>query len=171
MPRGRSSAHLGELIGKHLGVVIAHVTEAVRAGLLADLAELLNTRAETAPRRPARPRKIFPCIKPGCGKPSKGPRFHYLCADHLGASKDEVASWRLESSKGKSRPAKKTNIRPCIKPGCGKPSKGPRFHYLCAEHMKAPSAEWKAWKAAASSGKSRKPKRAARPRRRARAKK
>lgn len=40
--------------------------------------------------------KIRPCIAKGCQNLSKGPRFHYLCADHIGAGKRQIAKWREE---------------------------------------------------------------------------
>jgi hypothetical protein len=39
------------------------------------------------------------------------------------------------------------NIRPCRVPGCGKPSKGPRFDFFCADHRQLPAAEKAAIKA------------------------
>lgn len=38
-------------------------------------------------------------------------------------------------------------IRPCRVPGCGKPSKGPRFDFFCDEHRELPAAEKAAIKA------------------------
>src|SRR5262245_19534438 len=32
--------------------------------------------------------------------------------------------------------------RTCIAPNCRNTSKGPRFHFLCDKHMKAPKAQW-----------------------------
>jgi hypothetical protein len=37
----------------------------------------------------------------------------------------------------------------CISPNCQKLSKGPRFHFLCETHRKAPKAKWTAWAVAA----------------------
>jgi hypothetical protein len=39
------------------------------------------------------------------------------------------------------------NIRPCRVPGCGKPSKGPRFDFFCTQHRELPAAEKAAIKA------------------------
>jgi hypothetical protein len=39
------------------------------------------------------------------------------------------------------------NIRPCRVPGCGKPSKGPRYDFFCAQHRELPAADKAAIKA------------------------
>ncbi len=39
------------------------------------------------------PRKIT-CIAPGCRKPSKGPRYHYLCDSHRDAKAKQVSEWQ-----------------------------------------------------------------------------
>ena len=44
------------------------------------------------------------------------------------------------------------NLRPCRVPGCGRPSKGPRFDYFCAEHRELPAAEKEAIKKAQPTG-------------------
>ncbi|MFA5061667.1 MAG: hypothetical protein WC526_00795 [Patescibacteria group bacterium] len=37
------------------------------------------------------PRKAKPCRVPDCGKPSKGPRFNFFCADHWELPAEEKA--------------------------------------------------------------------------------
>jgi hypothetical protein len=59
---------------------------------------------------------------------------------------DAVLAARGGAGRGKvlarsRRMAKSPNIKPCRVPGCGKPSKGPRFHFLCAEHRDLPKAK------------------------------
>ena len=44
-------------------------------------------------------------------------------------------------------PRRARTIRPCRVPGCGKPSKGPRFDFFCAEHRELPAADKAAIKA------------------------
>ena len=39
----------------------------------------------------------------------------------------------------------KAKVRTCIKPGCRKKSKGPRYHHLCEEHKDAPKRQMRAW--------------------------
>lgn len=46
---------------------------------------------------------------------------------------------------GRKGTARKGKIRPCIAPKCKQPSKGPRFHFLCENHMKAPKRDWMVW--------------------------
>lgn len=54
-----------------------------------------KTAASKPPRTSAqKAAAIKPCIAPGCTSPSKGPRFHYLCDEHKGASPAEYAAWR-----------------------------------------------------------------------------
>lgn len=64
------------------------------------------------------------------------------------------------------------NIRPCRVPGCGEPSKGPRYDFFCAQHRELPAADQAAIKAGkrANGGKAEaKPARKAPPARQARA--
>ena len=59
----------------------------------------------------ARPRNIRPCRVPGCGKPSKGPRFDFFCEVHRGlpaAEKDAIkAGKRANGGKAEAKPARK----------------------------------------------------------------
>jgi len=55
----------------------------------------------------------------------------------------------LEGVRAKGRPAvaaRPSGVRVCRVPGCGKPSKGPRFDYFCEEHRNLPEAEKEAIK-------------------------
>lgn len=55
------------------------------------------------------------CIAPGCRKPNKGPRFHYLCEEHRDSKPEKVLVWqkdykakaRKEKSKEKAKAGKK----------------------------------------------------------------
>jgi hypothetical protein len=44
------------------------------------------------------PKKTLPrvCLKPGCKKLNRGPRFRYLCKIHERASEKQVEKWRKE---------------------------------------------------------------------------
>jgi hypothetical protein len=64
----------------------------------------------------------------------------YLTNAGSGARAGRIAARRLTAPR-------KKRIRPCIAPGCTNPSKGPRFHYLCAKHMDAPRKDYEAWRA------------------------
>lgn len=44
---------------------------------------------------------------------------------------------------------KEPNRQPCIAPGCRRQSKGPRFHFLCEDHMDAPTLKILEWQAIA----------------------
>jgi len=48
-------------------------------------------------RPPGARKRLLPCIAPGCGNPSKGPRFHYLCEKHMNAPKKDYEAWRLRA--------------------------------------------------------------------------
>ena len=48
-------------------------------------------------------RRILPCIAPGCKNPSKGPRFHYLCEEHMGAPKKDYEAWREKRKEKEAR--------------------------------------------------------------------
>ncbi len=39
-------------------------------------------------------KKKIPCIAPACRKPSRGPRFHYLCEAHSGTKAKQLAEWK-----------------------------------------------------------------------------
>ena len=48
-----------------------------------------------------------------------------------------------------ARAGRRKRLLPCIAPACKNLSKGPRFHYLCDDHRKAPKKDWEAWQEAA----------------------
>src|SRR5438128_12431172 len=64
---------------------------------------------------------------------------------------DEVQSF-LTGEKGRGLAkllrVRRKRVLPCIAPGCSNPSKGPRFHYLCAKHKDAPKKDYEAWRRA-----------------------
>ena len=60
---------------------------------------LKNGNGQHSRRRAKKAKNIRPCIVPECGKPSRGPRFHFLCADHReDATKTEIKKWKAEAS-------------------------------------------------------------------------
>lgn len=160
-PKMEYDARLEDVVRRHVTRLIEALTEVVRKGVAAEARKL--ARAGGAGGR-ARPKRILPCIAPGCNNASKGPRFHYLCEEHRHASKKEYEAWRQATRARATQAAKparpagraaaaKTAERPkarrivtCIAPGCSRPSKGPRFHYLCDEHRGAPKRDYEAWR-------------------------
>jgi hypothetical protein len=48
--------------------------------------------------------------------------------------------------RGRPPGSRKKRLLPCIAPNCANQSKGPRFHYLCEKHMKAPKRDYEAWR-------------------------
>ena len=150
--------------------LVTAISQAVRLSVAQEVRDFLRA-GKPGLAGGSRPPRIVPCIAPGCGKSSKGPRFHYLCETHRTAPKKEWEQWRklrlekAEKAEKAAKPAKAakaakvakaagkaaakpSNILPCIAPGCGKASRGPRFHFLCEDHRNAPKKEWEQWKKA-----------------------
>jgi hypothetical protein len=160
------SAQLPRLVAEHVQALVTAVTAAVRSSIAEEVAALIGAGSPAGIKLALGGKlpRILPCRAPGCKKASKGPRFHFLCEDHRGASAKQIESWRQAAAKAdaaaKAEDAarlarlgaivgvERPRILPCIAPGCGKPSKGPRFHFLCEDHRDAPKREWTAWKKA-----------------------
>ncbi len=90
--------HLNRIVADHVGQLTRAIAQAVRQNIGTELARLVGAERPAAAslRRSIRGRKprILPCIAPGCGSPSKGPRFRYLCARHLDAPRKDYEAWR-----------------------------------------------------------------------------
>jgi NAD-dependent DNA ligase len=78
------------------------------------------------------------------------PKVEVVVKERKPAPKKNVEEKKLCPKCG--RPLRKPPVeralgggRACIKPGCRKVSKGPRFHFLCETHMDTPKKEWKKW--------------------------
>jgi hypothetical protein len=107
------------------------------------------------------------CSYPGCKNPGNGPRFRWFCVDHAASvpvseqkrilaerAKKAGASLSLKGKRrrGSALKGKKLDMR-CRVAGCKNVSKGPRFGFICAEHLKKLSvrelnAAREKWKAA-----------------------
>jgi hypothetical protein len=83
-------------------------------------------------------------------------RFAAQVADAVMGFVEERVKHEVEAAVGRAfagthargvAPRRVRAIRPCRVPGCGKPSKGPRFDFFCAEHRELPPAEKAAIKA------------------------
>jgi hypothetical protein len=99
--RGRRSnrdARLHAVVSEHVDRLVAALSEEIRRSVADEVGRFLErgggpaTVARLLGKR--RKKRILPCIAPGCSNPSKGPRFHYLCGDHRGASKKDYEAWR-----------------------------------------------------------------------------
>jgi hypothetical protein len=89
------------------------------------------------------------CSYPGCPNPGNGPRFRWFCVDHAKsvpvAEQKRILAARAAKGAGKVARAKgrgpsklrgrKIDMR-CRVAGCKNVSKGPRFGFICAEHLK-----------------------------------
>ena len=103
-PRRNSNidARISDLVSGSVDNLVAAITEEIRRNVAVEIQTYLTDsgggRAGRIARRsgPAKKRRIRPCIAPGCQNPSKGPRFHYLCAKHMDAPKKDYEAWRAK---------------------------------------------------------------------------
>lgn len=94
------------------------IAEMVRADVAAQVQQAIAAQSKRSrPRRTRNVRAVSKrnvparCVFPDCEKPHKGPRFSFLCDDHMGISKAEktkqLAAWRTahvsESKSGASK--------------------------------------------------------------------
>jgi hypothetical protein len=88
-----------------MGVVEARVKREVETAVGRAFA---SARARGTPLGRTRVRKIRPCRVPGCGRPSKGPRFDFFCEEHRELPAAEKASIkagkRANGSKADAKP-------------------------------------------------------------------
>ena len=95
--RGMLRERLDELVDELTGE-IRRMAFAEVAGFVGERAGLFGAggkpKANGKANGKRKAKRILPCIKPACGKPSKGPRFRYLCDEHKGAGKKEIEGWR-----------------------------------------------------------------------------
>lgn len=116
--------------------------------------EMLSKRTGGRPRPTggAGKKRSFPCPYPGCKNPGNGPRNRWFCKKHssLSAREQKRILARRDASKGaalvlKQRPASAKRGRKldmsCRVEGCKNASKGPRFGFICDEHLKSLSAK------------------------------
>jgi hypothetical protein len=106
MPRRRRSglSTLKALISSQVETLVSSIVQVVRENTVNEIGALLASSAmEPGVRKPRtkRRRKLdLTCIEPKCENRSKGPRFRFLCEQHLGASKKQVMAWRAARRKG-----------------------------------------------------------------------
>ncbi|MBI4511218.1 MAG: hypothetical protein HY698_16415 [Deltaproteobacteria bacterium] len=168
MPKHNNTEdRLSEIVSEHVNRLVAAISEAVREDIAGQLRDFLG--GPTSVSRPGRLARATPngrntrgCIAPGCMNQSKGPRFRYLCTDHLGASRKDVEAWRAAKAADRARAGRASRVvaganRPgaksrrnmdCMAPACTNVSKGPRFRYLCADHLGASKRDIEAWRTA-----------------------
>lgn len=107
MRRPRRSANIeariSHLVSGSVDELVAAITEEIRRNVATEIQTYLTAsgsgRAGRIARRlpgAKRKKRILPCIAPGCNNPSKGPRFHYLCAKHMDAPKKDYEAWRAK---------------------------------------------------------------------------
>ena len=99
--RGGSDGRLAEIVARYVGNLVDAVRQEVRRSVADEVRDVLtgNRAAGLSAGRSRRAggngrKRVMPCIAPGCGNPSKGPRFHYLCDKHKDAKKSEYEAWR-----------------------------------------------------------------------------
>jgi hypothetical protein len=100
--RGRSTAasdgRLADIVERYVNDLVTAVRQEVRRSVAAEVSGLLTGSGVVAGRTRRAfvngKKRIVGCIAPGCGNPSKGPRFHYLCDKHKEAKKQDYEAWR-----------------------------------------------------------------------------
>ena len=91
---------LNALLTDHVRNLVSEIAKVVRQNLAARLGAIISGTepAAVAPKRKAVGRaarkRVVACLSPGCGNPSKGPRFHYLCEKHKDAPTKDYEAWR-----------------------------------------------------------------------------
>ena len=94
-----------KLIQDRVAAVIEGVYVDMRHAILAELAGEIAARTQAKPVPVSSPPEITPVRNPNqskirvriarlCQNQSKGPRFRYLCEEHLGASKKQIKEWK-----------------------------------------------------------------------------
>jgi hypothetical protein len=111
------------VIEKHVERAVSEVALEVAALIQARVAGAIGIGIGSS-RRPGRPRKNAPRL-PGQARQA---------ATQARGVAPRVAKVRAPGGG-----------RGCIAPNCKNPSKGPRFHFLCENHRKAPKAKWSKW--------------------------
>lgn len=81
------------IVSLHVERMVSELHRTLRQQIIEEIKVYFQKNEGTSPLKPKR-KRILPCIKPGCRNPSKGPRFHYLCAEHRNASKRDYEEWR-----------------------------------------------------------------------------
>lgn len=119
MPRARTQVRLQPLLEpiarRFAAEVAAAVVDFVEARVKHEVESAVGRAFAGARKRggaaPRRARAIRPCRVPGCGKPSKGPRFDFFCAEHRDLPAAEKAAIkagkRANGSKPEAKPARK----------------------------------------------------------------
>ena len=110
--------------------------------------------ASAAPARRGGARGARMCPVPGCPNPGAGPRNRWFCKDHAKSLSVRAQKKLLEARRGKPAdlaPAARTRrVSPnkgkkldmsCRVAGCKNVSRGPRFGFMCAKHLKQLSAK------------------------------
>lgn len=143
--------------------LIREFAERLEAAVRRAVAEQVREHAASLRSLPARGAKQAPtaagarrCPVPGCGKPAAGPRNRWKCREHrdvvvASAAPRAVKIQRLPPG---PKPGEKRRSGPpmeCRMAGCTAKSRGPRFNFFCAEHVKLPLNEQRlqieAWRA------------------------
>lgn len=89
----RRDRDLEAVIAGHVAALVADLHTLVRQRVQDEAAAFFGGLTARAGSRRG-PKRIRPCLAPGCQQPSKGPRFRYLCDEHKGAPLKDVEAWR-----------------------------------------------------------------------------
>jgi hypothetical protein len=98
--RNNIDSHIAGLVQAHVSELVNALTRAVRTNLADELKSYFSgtngQMLQLKGRRGVRPgtKRRMDCLAPSCKNLSKGPRFRYLCPDHMNSSKKDVEAWR-----------------------------------------------------------------------------
>lgn len=119
-------------------------------GFLARFEEAILERIGPAVERAGRASGARMCPAPGCRRPSAGPRNRFFCSDHA-RSLSTAAQDRILAKASREAPRQPASARVgirrrkprgpldmrCRVEGCKNLSRGPRFGFICDEHLKS----------------------------------
>jgi hypothetical protein len=97
---------VNDIVIKYVGKLVDELRAELRKNVEHELRSYFSQgdgARKVALRSSRKRRRILPCIAPGCKNPSKGPRFHYLCEEHMGAPKKDYEAWREKRKEKEAR--------------------------------------------------------------------
>lgn len=76
-------------IRAHIERVIGDLEQVIRTEIRNEVIQALG-----GSKKNGKTTRTMTCIAPNCKNQSKGPRFRYLCEQHMNAPKKDVETWR-----------------------------------------------------------------------------
>jgi hypothetical protein len=105
MPKGRIGSGLESRIQRIIDSAAHEIADAVRQNIADEVTRLVGggrSRGDGAIDGRRKQKRHYPphCVYPRCTKPHKGPRFSFLCEDHMNiskAAKNKLKKARVEA--------------------------------------------------------------------------